>query len=164
MSKIKLVLIIVTIISSLSINAQKYGYVNTEELITSLPEVKTANDIIEQMKDSLTIKAQEMVQGLQNKYRDLEAKVNDIAPKQLEIEKKLLQAEEQQLQVFDQNSQQAIYEKSEALLGPIQEKINKAIVEVATEGEFTYIFDTSAGNILYADNALDVSALVKAKL
>lgn len=164
MNKIKLVLTLAIISISISINAQKYGHINTEELITSLPEVKTANDVIEAMKDSLTMEAQKMVQSLQAKYKDLEARVNDIAPKQLEIEKQQLQAEEQQLQTFDQQSQQAIFEKSERILGPIQEKINKAIIEVASEGGYTYIFDTSVGNILYMDETLDVSSLVKSKL
>jgi outer membrane protein len=164
MNKNKLVLVMLAVACAFSMNAQKYGYLNTEELIVSLPEVKDANVTIENMKDSLTNEAKAMVADLQKKYKDLEAKVNDIAPNQLKIERQKLQDEEQKLQEFDQNSQQQIYLKSEMLLGPIQEKINKAILEVASEGGYTYIFDTSAGNVLYVDETLNVSELVRAKL
>ena len=144
--------------------AQKYGYINTQELLVSLPEVVEANKTIEMFKDSLTQVAAIMVTDLQNQYKALEAKVNDISPNQLNEEKLKLQAQEQVLQEFDQQSQQQIYLRSEKLLGPIQTKINDAIKTVASEGGYTYIFDTSAGNILYVDETLDVTALIKAKL
>lgn len=164
MKKNKFVLAFAAVMLAISINAQKYGYLNTEELIVSLPEVKAANVTIESMKDSLTNEAKAMVADLQKKYQDLESRVNDIAPNQLNKERQKLQEEEQKLQAFDQNSQQMIYQKSESLLGPIQDKINKAILDVATEGGYTYIFDTSAGNVLYVDESLNVSELVRAKL
>ena len=50
------------------------------------------------------------------------------------------------------------------LLEPILAKARKAIEDVATEGSFTYIFDKSSGNILYAKESENVIALVKKKL
>lgn len=149
---------------ALSMQAQKYGYINTQELLVSLPEVVQANKTIDMLKDSLTEVAKTMVTDLQEQYKALEAKVNDISPNQLNEEKLKLQGQEQALQEFDQNSQQKIYLRSEKLLGPIQAKINAAIKTVADEGGYTYIFDTSAGNILYMDETLDISELIKAKL
>ena len=149
---------------ALSAHSQKFGYLNTEELILSLSEVQEANKAIEILRDSLTQQGNKMVAELRNKYMSLEARVLEIAPNQLEIEKRKLQEEEAKIQEFDQNSQQEILGVSEALLQPIQAKINNAIKEVAKEGEFTYIFDLSIGNVLYADEALNVSELVKAKL
>nr|HMU05608.1 OmpH family outer membrane protein [Saprospiraceae bacterium] len=64
----------------------------------------------------------------------------------------------------EQSSQQKIYEKSEELLKPIQDKVNQAIKDVAAENGFLYIFDSSQGLVLYADPTADASKLVKAKL
>jgi outer membrane protein len=50
------------------------------------------------------------------------------------------------------------------LLSPIQEKVNKAIKDVATENGFLYIFDMGVGMVLYADPAADATKMVKAKL
>lgn len=88
----------------------------------------------------------------------------EIAPSQLEIAKQQLQEEEAKIQEFDRTSQQEIRNVSEKLLQPIQDKINKAILAVAQEGEYTYIFDLSVGDVIYADEALDVSEMVKSKL
>jgi outer membrane protein len=164
MKNTKYLVIMLLGLISFSTDAQKFGYLNTEELIISLPEVQTANTEIEALKDSLTTVGNAMVVTLREKYMALEAKAMEIAPNQLEIEKAQLQQEEAQLQEFDQMSQKQILNKSETLLAPIQARINQAIVDVAKEGEYTYIFDLSAGNVLYVDEALDVSALVKAKL
>ncbi|MBT3621362.1 MAG: OmpH family outer membrane protein [Flavobacteriales bacterium] len=43
-------------------------------------------------------------------------------------------------------------------------KARKAIEDVATEGNFTYIFDKSIGSILYAKDSENVLNLVKKKL
>ena len=88
----------------------------------------------------------------------------DISPKQLESEAAVLKQEEQKILEYEQTSQQKILQKSEALFKPIQDKVNQAIKDVAAEDGYTYIFDTSLGIILYADENTDVTAKVKTKL
>ena len=148
------------------VQAQKFGYINTAELLQQIPQVKEANSNIETYRNQLLKKGQEMLQSLQGKYQELERKqgAGEISPKQLEIEAQGLKAEESKIMEFDQSSQQKIFEKSETLLKPIRERIQKAIDDVASENGFAYIFDYSTGFILYGDPSADVSALVKAKL
>ena len=145
-------------------SAQKFGYINSQELISQLPEVKEANANIETLKAQLQKKGQEMIVALQTKYGKLEADRDNYSPKQLETEAQKLQEEEKKIAEFEQTSTQRIMTKSEELLKPIQEKINTAIKAVATENGYTYIFDASLGVVLYADPGTDVTALVKAKL
>lgn len=151
---------------TISVQAQKFGYINSQELISQLPEVKEANAKIETLKKQLQKKGQDMITALQTKYTALQKKQTDglIAPKDIDIEAAKLKEEEATLATFEQTSQQKIYEKSEELLSPIQNTINNAIKEVATDNGYTYIFDSSLGLVLYADPGTDVSALVKVKL
>lgn len=165
----KLIFTITLCIGFMSLNnlaAQKFGYINTAELLQNMSEVKEANANIETFRNQLVKKGQEMLQSLQGKYQELERKqgAGEISPKQLEVEAQTLKTEESKILEFEQSSQQRILEKSEALLGPIREKIQKAIDDVATENGYTYIFDYSTGFVLYADASTDVSSLVKAKL
>jgi outer membrane protein len=147
-------------------NAQKFGIVNSQEIIQMLPEVKEASANIETFGNQLQKKYTEMINTLQTKYQELERKQanGEIAPKQLEEEAKKLKDEELKLAQYEQTSQQQIMEKQNTLMMPIMEKINKAIEDVAKENGYTYIFDGSAGLVLYADATTDVSTLVKAKL
>ena len=147
-------------------NAQKFGIVNSQEIISMLPEVKEASANIETFGNQLQKKYQQMITSLQAKYQDLERKQaqGEISPKQLEEEAKVLKDEESKLAQYEQTSQQQIVEKQNTLMQPIMERINEAIKSVATENGYTYIFDGSVGFVLYADETTDVSTLVKGKL
>ena len=147
-------------------SAQKFGYVNTQELLQGLPAVKEAEAELETFKTQLEKQYEQKVVALQTKYQRLQQQQEngELSPKQLEVEAAKLRDEETVLGKLNQDSQQKILEKSNTLLGPIQDKIRTAIEQVASEGGYTYIFDYSLGVILYADESTDVSALVKAKL
>lgn len=166
MKNMKYILLSVMLMGISSLSAQKFGYINTAELIQSIPEVKEANSNIETFRNQLQKKGQDMIKGFQAKYADLERKRErgELSPKQLEEEAMKLGEEEQQIRQFDQDSQQKIVKKSEDLLQPLRNKIQVAIDQVAAEEGFAYIFDYSTGFVLYADQSTDVSTLVKAKL
>lgn len=146
--------------------AQKFGYVNSQELISELPAVKEANAEIETLKGQMQKKGQNMIAALENKVKELQGKESrgELSRVQIEQESATLQAEQQKIAEFEQTSQQQIYKKSEELLAPIQKRIQDAIDAVAAEQGYTYVFDASLGILLYADPAADITPVVKAKL
>lgn len=163
----KLFSIILILFSVVSVaTGQKFGFINSQQILTSLPEVKQANSDIEVMKTMFQKKGEEMVKELQTKYQDLQKKQTsgELAPIEIEKQAAALKLEETKLGEFEQTSQQKIFEKSEELLKPIQEKVNNAIKTVATENGFLYIFDSGMGVVLYADPEADATKLVMAKL
>jgi outer membrane protein len=157
------ILVIVTIFS-LTLNAQKVGYINSQAIISELPEVMEANSSIEALKAQLIKKGQEMIQALQQKGQKLEEARNSMAPVKFQEEAEKLKKDEDEIATFEQQSQFKIMQKSELLLGPIQKKMNEVIKTIAKENGYSYIFDEGAGNILYSDEKADLSALVKAKM
>jgi len=159
-----LILVLLSVIFSAT--GQKFGFINSQEILTSLPEVKQANSDIEVMKTMFQKKGEDMVKDLQTKYQDLQKKQTsgELAPIEIEKQAALLKLEEAKLGEFEKTSQQKIFEKSEELLKPIQEKVNKAIKDVAAESGFLYIFDAGMGVILYSDPSTDATKLVKVKL
>jgi outer membrane protein len=147
-------------------NAQKIGYVNSQAIIAVMPDVKEANSNLETYSAQLTKRAEQMYQTLQTKAVALQQKRDngEISPKQLEIEMASLQAEEQKLMEFQGKSQTDIQVKQNELLEPILQKVQDAIDVIAKEETFTYIFDSSQGMILYADETADITDKVKARL
>jgi len=158
--------LILVVLTSMTLSAQKFGYINSQVLISQIPQVKEANANIETLQKQLEKQGQDMVVSLQAKYQELEKKQaqGEISPKQLELEGQGLKQEELNIQKFQQESQQKIFEKSESLLKPIRDKIQASIDEVAKENGFQYVFDQAIGILLYADTSTDVTPLVKAKL
>ena len=129
-----------------------------------MPEMEAANVTMEAYRDSLSAVGQTMVAILEAKYVDLNNRASQLSPNQQQEEVKLLKDEEQKILEFEQKSQQMLYLKSEELINPVQIKVNNAIQEVAKEGGYTYIFDASLGNVLYADATINVIDHVMAKL
>lgn len=157
---------IVILLGTLSINAQKFGYVDTQQLLLDMPDVKEANSNIETFTTQLQKKGQDMIKALQAKYQELERKQQQgqISPQELETAAQGLKEEESTIIKFEQESQQKIIKKREDLLLPLKTKIQTAISDVAAENSYDYIFDLSTGFVLYADKSTDVGNLVKAKL
>jgi outer membrane protein len=162
----KILCFLILMVSIQILSAQKFSYVKTEEILQTLPEVKQANSELETYRNQLISLGQKRVETLRSKYTDLQQKQaqGNISPVQLEQETNSLKEEEQQIVTFEQESQQKIMTKSEELLGPVRDKVQKAIDDVAKELNYTYVFDNSTGFILYADETADITPQVKAKL
>lgn len=146
------------------VQAQKFGYINSAEILANFPEVKQAEANLEALQKQLTKKCQGMVETLQKDYTAIQQKVErgELSPVQQEQEAKKLQEEQARIAKFEQDMVKQIQDKREELLKPIYEKVNQAIETVAKEGGYQFIFDK--GVLLYFDEGMDVSAKVKAKL
>lgn len=152
-------------VSAFAINAQvKVGYINTNELLLMLPEVKIANDSLKNAKDKQDAKIQGMVTELTKKAIGLEQRKNDIAPVQYQKEVDLIKAEEQKIYELEDLGKQEITILSENLLNPIQTKVNEVIRLVAAENGISYVLDAAQGMVLYADPAVNLLDKVKGKL
>ena len=111
---IKSLLLTVALVAlTMSVQAQKFGYINSQELLSQLPELKEANSKIETLKKQLQKKGQDMITALQTKYTTLQKKQADglISPKEIEVEAAKLKEEESQLATFEQTSQQKFTKK-----------------------------------------------------
>ncbi len=152
--------------ATLAVSAQKFGYINSQQLIQQIPQVKQANAELETLQKQYESQIQNKATSLQTKYQALARKQDqgEISPKQYEVEAQALEQERADIAKFQQEIQQNLATKSEDLLKPIRDNINTAINSVAKEEGYTYIFDYSVGIILYAEESTDVGSLVKAKL
>ena len=146
--------------------AQKFGYCNSTQLLTQIPEVKAADSDLQAFQTQLTKRGQEMVKALQDKAAELERKEKQglISPKDLEIQGAKLKEEEATIAKYEQEVYEKLGQKREELFKPILDRVNKAMEDVAKENQFAFVFDQNTQVLLYADESLDVTKLVKAKL
>jgi len=147
-----------------TLQAQKFGYLNSQAILAELPEVKQSEAELEALQKQLQKKGQTMLETLQADYQVMQKKVEggELSPKMQEEEGKKLQVREEELNKFQQEMMNTLQEKRNTLLKPIYDKLAAVLKTVAQESGYTYIFDQSI--LLYSDPAGDVSALVKAKL
>lgn len=146
--------------------AQKIGYCNSYALLADQPEVKQAESDLQAYQTQLQKKGQEMVKSLQDKAAELQRKqeLGTIAPKDYTEQENKLKAEEQVINEFAQKMESDMAKKREDLYKPILDKVNTAMTAVAKEGGYFMVFDNSSQILLYADESLDVTKAVQAKL
>lgn len=161
----KILLLSLTLLISISSFSQnKFGYIDSQELLLLMPERKTAEEEVQTFAKSLESQLQAMTAEYQQsvqEYQANEATYTDLVKQDKVTE---ITGLEQRIQSFQQNAQQALQSKEQELLEPILQKARKAIEDVASEGDYTYIFDKSIGSILYVKESENILEKVKKKL
>ena len=157
-------LMLVLMLAFSTVQAQKFGYINSQEILQDLPELKQAEAELEALQKQLQKKGQGMVEQLQKDYLAIQEKAErgELAPIQQQEEAKKLETRQQEIQKFEQDMVNQIQTKRTALYEPIYKRVNDAIAEVAKEGGYTFIFEKQV--LLYSEETDNVSEQVKAKL
>lgn len=146
--------------------AQKYGHINSQQILLEFPELKTADAQLQayqkQLEDDFAAKGKTF-EAEYNSFVQMNQS-GDYTPVQIQKEQERLTIKQQGLQKIQQESQQKILEKREELYAPILKKVEDAVSAVGKANGFNMIFDSSAGVLLHAEDSQDVYELVKAEL
>jgi outer membrane protein len=142
----------------------KFGHINSSELIQAMPQTKQADSTLKKYGESLDSQLKGMTAEYQNKLQAYQGK-RDSLPEAIKQDKeKELEGLGNRIQEFQQTAQESIQKKKEEIYGPILKKAEAAIKDIAKEKGYAYIFDTSLGTVLYAQDSDNMMAVVKAKL
>jgi outer membrane protein len=144
----------------------KFGHINAQELLVSLPSYKTAETQLQAFAKKLQDAYMKMQEDYNKLYAEFEKMQQDKATLKPLLEAKYAEIVdlEKRMQKIEQSSEQQLVEKQAELLKPLEDQIMTAIKTVAKEGGYTYIFDSSAGSLLYSPDGDNVMPLVKKKL
>tara|TARA_B100000953_G_C17739671_1_gene331815 strand:- start:14 stop:520 length:507 start_codon:yes stop_codon:yes gene_type:complete len=160
----KLALLAIFGLLTLASSAQKFGHINSQELLSLMPERTTAETSLQDYAKGLESQLMSMqteYQSMVENYQNNEGSYDDLT-KQDKIAE--IQGLEQRLTTFQQSAQASLQEKEQELLQPILEKAQNAIDVVAEKGKYTYILDSSSGFILYSKDSEDILEKVKLEL
>ena len=167
MKKIGVFVSLLFLTSALAI-AQKYAFVDSEYIRKNIPAFSTAQEQLDKLSKQWEkevadgyVVVEQMYKSYQN---DAVLLSQDMKTKREEaIITKEKEMKDLQNKYFGMEGD--LFKKREELVKPIQDEILKAIKEMAVEGSYAVIFDTSAGgNILFANPKFDLSDQVLEKL
>jgi len=146
-------------------SAQKFGHVNTQEIIQAMPEFNAARTEIEQLTQQYEADLKSMQDELQKKAEAFEKESATLPDAIKQRREKELNELYQRIQESYQQNQQALAQAQQEKMQGIQTKVIDAIKAVGQEGGYVYIMEMGAG-IPYISTTLstDVTAQVKAKL
>ena len=165
----KRILILLTVVLTAVIAADgvKVGFIYSEQIMVEYQEAIDAMKKLEAEATELQNVYKEMQAEYQTMIEDYEKRklVSSDAwkkAKQQAIVQKEQQLQSYQLEHFGQSG--SIYQKEEAYLGPVLDKINETLKKIGEEEGYSFVFDASKGTIVFADEALDLTDKVLEEL
>ena len=142
----------------------KVAHINVQELMSTMPDMKTANTQLETIGKTYDTQYKSMVQEYQtklDKYEKEAATVGDAVNQTRQTE---VQEMGNRIQQYQQNAQKELQQKQEDILKPILERARQAIQKVAKAKGYQYVLDSSTGSGVLMAEGPDLLADVKKEL
>lgn len=149
----------------LALFAQKFGHLNSAEIMQLMPEVKIAEKKIQASQKGYEEELLRLQAEFAKNVEEYESKKSTMLESVRQRHEADLQDKQARLQESAQYYEQQLQMEYQQEMSLISEKITKAIKEVGVAGGYLYIFDVASG-IPYISETLstDVTGAVKAKL
>ena len=161
----KVLIAIIALSTTLSVSAQqKFGHIDSAALLELMPEKAAAEKDLQAFAKEFETALQEMAKEYEGKIQSFQANEKSMVETVRNTKMREIADLERRIQEFQQQAQEEVGKKEQEVLTPIIDKARKAIDEVAEAKGYTYVFDSSLGVLLYADDSEDILADVKAKL
>lgn len=150
---------------------QKFGHINSADLLQSMPEMKTADasfqTFAKQKQTALELMDAERTKKItlyNDKTKALSEANKETLGKEIEALVKEIQDMEKRITETQEKSQEELTTKRTELYQPVFKKAEDAVKVVAKEKGFAYVFDISQPGVVYFDGGEDLLAAVKTKL
>lgn len=155
------VLTILAIVFALSTQAQRFGYVDSNYILESIPEYQQKQNELDEISVQWQQEIEAMYAEIDRMYKDYQAEqillTDDMKRKREEqIIEKEKEAKEKQKQRF--GYQGDLFQKRQQFTKPIQDKVYAAIKELADARGYAVIFDKAGSlTMLYTAAKYDLS-------
>jgi len=163
---LKLTLAVVCLLSSTSLFAQKFGRINSGEIIAVMPEKKEMDTNMEAFVKDMQENLEALNVEFNNKMQEFQKNLSTMSEAVAQLKQKELNEMRARATEFEQMAQQEYQKKYTELMTPIYEKAKAAIDTVSKAGGYLAVFDITSGALVYFDeaNLTDIGPLVKKEL
>jgi len=158
--------LIIAVATVFNVQAQKFGYVNSQQVLLESPDIKAADAQLQTFQNGLIKDIEQRVKNLEAKYNAYmeQANAGSLSKVQMQQQEGEIQLEETNIRKFEQEIQQQVIAKRDELYRPVIDKIKNVLDALGKENGYTMIFDSSAGGLLHAVPGDDLMPLLRQKL
>ncbi|MEZ7931954.1 MAG: OmpH family outer membrane protein [Flavobacteriales bacterium] len=157
----KIILTLAIALFSVATFAQKYAYVDTDYILKNIPEYITAQKNLDDLSEKWEADVESKKRVINKKYQQYQAEELLLPEDMKKKKREEIFSLENGLSKFQQDKfgvEGELFQKRKELIEPIQNKVYNAVKELASVGNYSFIFDkANQSNILYADSKLDKS-------
>lgn len=147
-------------------SAQKFGRINTAELVQAMPEMKTAEANLQKIADDHGQVFEAMQVEYRNKVEELSKNRSTLTEAVRNMKEQEIAGLIQRIESYQQTANEDIAENQKIQFAPVIEKARAAIATVAKANGYMAIIDVTAGAFAYYDEATitDILPMVKKQL
>jgi outer membrane protein len=165
MKKTSIILIACFFVLNGELYAQKYGHINSSEVVQSMSEFKQMSASVDKRKKDAQTKVQTMYDTYQLKLKEMNQYSASMMDAVRQEKAKELDSLQRAIQTYEQSASAEIQAFQDKLLKPLNDKYLKVVAAIAKENGYAYIFDLASGAVAYhPDDTGDITELVKKKL
>jgi len=167
MKKIGIIIAMFVLTSAMSV-AQKYAFVDSEYIRKNIPAFTTAQEQLDKLSQQWEKEIADGYAVVEQMYKSYQNEAVLLSQEMKTKREEAIITKEKEMKALQNKyfgMEGDLFKKREELVKPIQDEILKAIKDIAVEGSYAVIFDSSAGgNILFANPKFDISDQVLEKL
>ena len=167
-STVKFIFSFVLIVSTLSLSAQKFAYIDSKYVLSHMPEYVAAQKQINELSAEWQAQVEQKYTAIEQLEKSFQAEkillTEDMKKKrEADINERREEAKQYQKSKFGVEGD--LFKKREELVAPIQEQIFQAIEDIASQSQYMVVFDkASHSNMLYTNPKHDISDKVLKKM
>ncbi len=164
---IRLTLVIsMAILSTTTLYAQKFGRINMQMVLASMPESKEMQTNLESFGKELNEQLEQIMVEINNKTAEFQKNQATMAASVKQLKQQELEQLQTRYYEFQRVAQTDYQNKWNELFAPIQKKALEAVDKIAKAGSYTAIFDTSSQSLAYFSESqlTDIYPLVRTEL
>lgn len=159
MKKIIVLAVVALMGTAVTVNAQKIGHINTNDLLVAMPETKKAQDRLKNSQDSLNVVYAQLIKEYQEKDSIIRVDSVKWSPAIKQIRFKEFQDLADAVQQYSTSAQQFLQQKEQEFFAPVQKIALDAIQSVAKANGYAYVVSRDALLVVPATD--DLLPLVK---
>ena len=142
----------------------KIAHIDTQKLISEMPEVVAAQKQLEQLEKTYTTEIENTYKEFQTKAQTYSADAANQTDVTNQARQKELETMQQNINQYRETAAQDLQKKQVEMMRPLYDKAKVAIEKVAAAQGFDYVLDASAGGSVIMAKGKDLMADVKADL
>jgi outer membrane protein len=142
----------------------KIGYIHSEAIIAQDPDALAAQAQFRQEMEPWESELKLLEEEIGTLMQAYQAQQVTLTPDARRARQREIVEKQDTYQGRLQQIEQAAGQRQQELVQPIMETINTVIQALREEGNYTFIFDASAGGLIAADDAFDLTDVVVARI
>ena len=150
-----LIILAMALLPISGIHAQKFGFVDTDNILKQIPEYQAAQTKIDQISADWQSEIEKMYQEIDKMYRSYQAEEILLTEEMKKERQNTIIAKEKGAKDYQKKKfwfEGELFQKRQELVKPVQDKVYEAIKKIAKDKQLQFMFDRSAELVmLYAD-------------